>query len=134
VDATGACIKCAAGFAVINGSCSQIKTCLPNQYVNVAGNCQTGNVANCQTYGSPNGECLSCKAGFGFNSAFECVATSISCPPQTATSKYVVINGKCVKTDINCVSMRDDGFCMVCLDGYYQNNGSCMVVIASAPQ
>lgn len=85
-------------------------------------------MTNCQSYGSPNGECTSCKSGYAFNQNLQCIQSSISCPSSTATTKFISNGTTCIETDINCLNTRNDGYCSVCNTGYYQNGGKCYLI------
>lgn len=128
LDSNGKCVECIAGFTIVNGLCVQYKTCTPTQYVNSLGNCQEGNVANCGSYSSPNGECTGCMTGFAFNTKLECAASSITCPSATSATKFIVMGTTCVETDINCQNVRSDGYCSICNTGYYQSAGKCFLI------
>ena len=49
-----------------------------------------------------------------------------TCPPQTETQKFILLNGVCVGTDINCDQSNQDGSCGVCKDGFYVSEGRCV--------
>lgn len=52
----------------------------------------------------------------------QCVFT---CPPNTATQKYVKRKGECILADINCLEVNDDGSCAVCNEGFYGVKNVC---------
>lgn len=54
--------------------------------------------------------------------------SAITCPASTATTKFISNGTVCIETDINCLNTRNDGYCSVCITGYYQNGGKCYLI------
>ena len=101
-DSNGLCTQCQTGFSVNEGLCVQnpvITNCTSSQYKDANGTCVDGNITNCVSYASPSGQCSACISGYTVNDQNQCVFT---CPPATATQKFILRNGACVATDINC--------------------------------
>ena len=125
-DSRGLCTQCQPGFSVKHGACAKdpvIVNCAASEYKNTDGVCVEGDILNCVKYVSPSGQCETCISGFTVNSQGQCVFT---CPTQTETKKFVLVNGKCVGTDINCDLFNGDGSCAFCFTGFYVSQGKCI--------
>lgn len=99
-----------------------IPTCTATQFLTADNQCAEGNVPNCNKYLSRSGQCSSCEANYKLNQFKFCVFT---CPPDTATQKYVQRKRECILTDINCLLVNDDGTCAACNEGFYAIKDLC---------
>lgn len=125
IKADGTCALCQAG-TVVNalGACVAPVVC-PIGQVNVNGVCQFAYIPNCYQYAT-DGKCVTCINFYtpSFDK-YSCVSNVKVCPADTTTTKYILANGVCVITQLNCLQVNAQGLCFNCKIGSYLYNGQC---------
>ena len=127
------CTSCLQGYFLSGNVCNE---CESGSFSlgGVQAECSKCDTDTCESCDNKNGNCLSCKAGFGYqNGQKSCIlcdeGTHYSIGGQNTCNKCIDCsicdskNGKCTSCEIGYILNKSEGKCTECLSGSYSLGG-----------